>query len=355
MVLISPRRYGKTNLISQIVTENSIPCSKIDLFMAVDDDSICKFITDAIERAINEVIPFNPKVSEKILKIFHAFDFLIKLSDKKYGLSFKQQRNVQQDVQNHITHVYESLKALSELAKLKQKIVVVFVDEFQEVAAGSSCNAIMGIIRNVAQESEFLSFIFSGSKRYQLNRLFNKKGNPLYMMCTPVILDRVRVKEYRSHLNSLSMKRWGQILEPNCFELIMRFTEAHVYYVNLLCSALWALDNVPTIDNVTNAWYICANHERSRIIDELNNLTHSQKDVLKGVALYPTDKPTSIEFTKNIKRPVSTINQSIKSLTEKDIICRIEDEDPELLYKKTGFYWILDPMIKHMIINSQTN
>jgi predicted transcriptional regulator len=112
---------------------------------------------------------------------------------------------------------------------------------------------------------------------------------------------------------------------------------------------------VPTIDNVTNAWYICANHERSRIIDELNNLTHSQKDVLKGVALYPTDKPTSIEFTKNIKRPVSTINQSIKSLTEKDIICRIEDEDPELLYKKTGFYWILDPMIKHMIINSQTN
>jgi hypothetical protein len=210
MVLISPRRYGKTNLISQIVTENSIPCSKIDLFMAVDDDSICKFITDAIERAINEVIPFNPKVSEKILKIFHAFDFLIKLSDKKYGLSFKQQRNVQQDVQNHITHVYESL------------------------------NAIMGIIRNVAQESEFLSFIFSGSKRYQLNRLFNKKGNPLYMMCTPVILDRVRVKEYRSHLNSLSMKRWGQILEPNCFELIMRFTEAHVYYVNLLCSVMGA-------------------------------------------------------------------------------------------------------------------
>jgi hypothetical protein len=171
-------------------------------------------------------------------------------------------------------------------------------------------------------------------------------------MCTNLVLERIKVKEYKEHLNNLAVRRWGDKLDPNCIALIMRYTEAHAYYVNLLCSALWELDHIPSIDEVNSIWLSCVSHEKSRIVDELNNLTHSQKDILKGIALYPTDKPTGIEFTKMLKRPVSTINQSIKSLVEKDMICKLENEDPELAYMQRGVYWILDPMIRFIILSS---
>jgi|LauGreDrversion4_2_1035121.scaffolds.fasta_scaffold132383_3 AAA+ ATPase superfamily predicted ATPase len=351
-VLASPRRYGKTSLVYQVITENNIPCAKIDLFMAVDDASICKFITDAVEQAIKQIIPFSTQVSNKILKIFHAFDVSVKLGNKEYGLSFKKQISTQQMNEIYVAYIYEALKSLSELAKLEQKTIVVFIDEFQEIIAGDSCNAIMGAIRNVAQESEFLAFIFSGSKRHLLSTLFNENRKPLYMMCSNLTLERIKVKEYREHLNSLATKRWGKSLDIECIKSIMRYTDAHAYYVNLLCSALWEQENLPTVDIINNLWSLCVKHEKSRIIDELNTLTHSQKDVLKGIALYPTVKPTGIEFTKNLKRPVSTINQSVKSLLEKDMIYKIENEDPELPYMKNGFYWVLDPMIKYIIISS---
>lgn len=350
-ILSSPRRYGKTSLIYQVIAENNLPCAEVDLFMAVDDASICKFITNAVERVIKEIIPFSTQVSNKILEIFHAFDISVKLGDKVYGLSFKSSPMTQTANESYVAQIYEALKSLSELAKLEQKIVVVFLDEFQEITAGNSCDAIMGAIRNVAQESEYLTFIFSGSKRHLLSALFNEKRRPLYMMCTNLVLERIKVKEYKEHLNNLSVRRWGEQLDPNCIALMMRYTEAHAYYVNLLCSALWELDHIPSIDEVNSIWLSCVSHEKSRIVDELNNLTHSQKDILKGIALFPTDKPTGIEFTKMLKRPVSTINQSIKSLMEKDIIYKIEHEDSELLQKKAGIFWVLDPMIKYMIIS----
>ncbi len=351
VVLSSPRRYGKTSLVYQVIAENNIPCAKIDLFLAVDDASICKFITLAVESVLKELIPLSTKISNKILEIFKSFDVSVKLGDNSYSLSFKQRGLTNSTNDIYVAHIYESLRSLSELAKIEQKSVVVFMDEFQEIIAGESCNAIMGAIRNVAQESEYLTFIFSGSKRHLLTTLFNEKRKPLYMMCSNIVLNRIAVREYRHHLNQLAIHRWNTELEDSCLMQIMRYTEAHAYYVNLLCDTLWEFELLPNTEDVDKAWQICVKHEKGRIVDELNNLTHAQKDILKSIALYPTDKPTSIKFTKLINRPLSTISQSVKSLLEKDMIYKIEEVDPELEWKSEGYYWVLDPMVRYMIVS----
>jgi predicted transcriptional regulator len=319
--------------------------------MAVDDASICKFITSAVEAIIKDIIPFSTKISQKILEVFKAFDVSVKLGDKAYSLSFKPQLAPQSSNEIYVAHIYESLKSLAELARLEQKNVVVFLDEFQEIIAGESCDAIMGAIRNVAQESEYLAFIFSGSKRHLLTTLFNEKRKPLYMMCSNLSLERIAVKEYREHLNQLALRSWDLPLDNDCIERIMKYSEAHAYYVNLLCSTLWELPNLPTLADVDNAWQICVKHEKGRIVDELNNLTHSQKDILKSIALYPTNKPTALKFTRLINRPISTINQSIKSLLEKDMIYKLDKVDPELTWMQEGYYWVLDPMVRYMIMS----
>lgn len=350
-VLSSPRRYGKTSLVYQVVAENDIPCAKIDLFMAVDDASICKFITTAVEAVIKDIIPVGTKISNKILDIFKAFDVSVKLGDKAYSLSFKPQAVAQTSNEIYVAHIYESLKSLSELAKLEQNNIVVFLDEFQEIIAGESCDAIMGAIRNVAQQSEYLAFIFSGSKRHLLTTLFNEKRKPLYMMCNNLSLERISVDDYRQHITRLAKLRWDFPLEDSTITRIMKYTEAHAYYVNLLCGTLWDFENLPSLEDVDSAWQICVHNEKGRIIDELNNLTHSQKDILKSITIYPTDKPTSIKFTRLINRPISTINQSIKSLLEKDMIYKIDKVDPELPWLQNGHYWVMDPMVRYLIIS----
>ena len=170
-------------------------------------------------------------------------------------------------------------------------------------------------------------------------------------MCSNLSLERIAVKEYREHLNQLAIRRWDLPLADDCLLRIMQYTEAHAYYVNLLCSALWEFENLPTSEDVDSAWQLCVKHEKSRIVDELNNLTYSQKDILRSLALYPTDKPTAIKFTKMINRPVSTISQSIKSLLEKDMIYKIDYQDVGLPWIQFGYYRVLDPMVRFMIVS----
>jgi hypothetical protein len=41
----------------------------------------------------------------------------------------------------------------------------------------------------------------------------------------------------------------------------------------------------------------------------------------------------------------------VKSLLEKDMIYKIEEVDPELEWKSEGYYWVLDPMVRYMIVS----
>ena len=69
-----------------------------------------------------------------------------------------------------------------------------------------------------------------------LTELFDDKSKPLYMLCDKMYLERIFAIEYKKHINKLALLRWKNTIDTMVLEKILNFSEAHAFYVNMLCN-----------------------------------------------------------------------------------------------------------------------
>src|SRR5262249_7723794 len=99
------------------------------------------------------------------------------------------------------TNIMEALQALEGLLRKKKQRAVFFIDEVQEIGEVAEGKGIEGALRHVAQQTQYLSLIFSGSNRRLLANMFYDKARPLYKLCDRILLDRIDPSHYEKHIN----------------------------------------------------------------------------------------------------------------------------------------------------------
>lgn len=334
--LISPRRYGKTSLAYKVTAEIKYPFCVIDFLTAYNDESICACIINSISELISSIMPLNMKTINLLEKCFHGVK--VSILSKLITLEFTSPI----EKTDPIKQVLETLKGLEILAGKLNKTVVVFIDEFQRVLETERGEAIQGAIRNVAQITKNIAFLFSGSSRHMLSRVFNDSNQPLYMMCEKIFLGRIAAADYIPYIQEAAIIRWSQELAIEEIERILALSETHPFYVNFLCSKLWQRNNPPTnIGDIDSGWEECLLCEERRLTEELDKLTISQRLILKEIANTPNLKaPTAIAFLHKVKMSSGTVTPSIKSLEKKDMI----------YVDANGVTRVLDPLLKYLLI-----
>lgn len=338
-VLIAPRRYGKSSLVFKVAAESRYPLASVDLFLAHDDLSVTKRILMGVSQAVSQIMPFEQKILTKLQTVFTRF----RVSMTAFGFGIEAM--IEAGGFDPVDQVLNALQGLSILAKQQQKKVIFFIDEFQDIRESSSAKAIQGAIRHVAQETQQIAFIFSGSNRRLLSDLFDNKSKPLYMLCDILYLERIASEDYRVHLQKFAVTQWKKSLNEDVFNKIVTLTELHPYYVNLLCHELWQNTQMPVIEDVFSAWQRCYEIYEDRIVAELEKLTAKQQNILKAIALHPITEPTSQEFIGVVKLAGSSIRQAILSLTNNDMIYRVKKTDPCLPAIQKNQIRILDPLL----------
>ena len=98
-------------------------------------------------------------------------------------------------------NILDALNALEHILVKKKQKAVLFIDEFQEIVKLPIGKAVEGAIRHFAQESKYLSLIFSGSNRHILLSMFVDRSRPLYQLCDRINLGRIDSKYYKEYLN----------------------------------------------------------------------------------------------------------------------------------------------------------
>ena len=342
-VLISPRRYGKSSLVHQIATEIDIPFESIDLFLAHDDKAVIKRVLDGISHIVSQIIPNTHKAAEMVQKYFNNF----KVSFNAIGLGLELSRTT--SLVDPVDQLFDALRSLACLAEEHKSKILLFIDEFQDIFSVESSKSMQGAIRHVAQDTSWLVFFFSGSNRRLLLDLFDEKSNPLYMLCDKLLLDRISSEDYYVHIQKAAQNRWGCNVSDIAINRILTLVERHPFYVNLLCNELWKSDNLPSMDDVMNAWMACFETEERRLVVELERLTVNQQNILKAIALNPINEPTSQAFLSSLNVPLSSVRLGIKSLVEKDMLYVIKKEDNNLPGIKKGQYRVLDPLLSFML------
>jgi len=336
VLLVSPRRYGKTSLALRTILKTKLPYAQIDLFSAIDEQDVERAILKGVTKLIIMMESIPKKALALASEIFEGTHIRVAIS--KIGLSIEVNRRGEKPAY----HVLDILERLEHLAKKSNKKIILFFDEFQCIDEATSNRAMESVLRQVAQLTKSIAFIFSGSNRHLLNQLFNDRNRPFYKLCEKITLDRISEEAYTKHIQKAAKKTWELELPERVISRLFNYTERHPYYINLLCSRLWRQKH-PTIHTIEHIWDQYISEERSSVASELELMSKNQRKLLTILSRSGgTDSPHSQAFLHLARMSKTTVFQALGILEKRDYIYKDID----------GHYVVLDPLIQSVLSNN---
>ncbi len=333
-VLMAPRRYGKTSLICQVLSELKLHHTIIELTMATSTEEVEKILIQHVSELLHHLLPKTTKAKQSILKLFNWLNPELVLTVSGQKLVFRPKDK------DSIGDIAKLLKNLNDAAKLANKRVIVVMDEFQQLSTITDHN-IEASVRHAMQYSQHVSYIFSGSNRNMLISMFNKKNRPLYNACEIMPLGRIEKEHYVAFINEAAKEKWGKMIPMIILETIFNLSELHPIYVNRICGYFWLKNEFPTEKTVKQYWHNYIESQSATFTEELLALGKNQKILIAYLARYPTAKIGSHEVLTQIGVPEASVRQAVKVLLLKDYLHQTQD----------GIIRVLDPAFKGFILN----
>lgn len=328
-VLVAPRRYGKTSLMTQVLFENDFSGLSIDFFFVLTHAEVVSLIVSHISKLMLSMMPKSAAAAKRMLEYLSALH--PKLSFNLFGQQLEI--NVHQPDDKSITEV---LLALDDLAQKTKKTCVLIFDEFQQIGELNESHSIEASIRHAVERSKQVSYIFCGSKRHLLDEMFSNRSRPLYHLCDLMSIDRIPSPYYYEFLKKLSKKNWGKLISDDAIAEILELTNNHPYYVNALCRNLWRGDLPPDTVNVFNSWSTYVKQQSPWIISDISKITLNRRKVLQALAKQPIKQPHSLQFTSQLSVSPGSIRKILEDLFALDLV--YVDQD--------GYTRVLDPAIE---------
>jgi hypothetical protein len=330
LVLVAPRRHGKTSLLAKVLQENDFPGVSMDFFFVLTQAEVVKTISDGISKIITQLLPKSQKACKQLLNTVTALN-------PKLTFNFLGQKLEISTRQTTEKTISELLLALDQFAAKAKKSCVIIFDEFQQIGELKENHAVEAAIRHAVERSQYVSYIFCGSKRHLLNEMFSDKSRPLYHLCDLMTIERIDSAAYHDFINQRAKKKWKKLLSTDSLEEITHLTENHPYYVNALCRRLWHSDKLPDLAEVRTVWNDYVNQQGVWITDDLSRLSLNRRKVLTALAMQSTKEPQSQEFSGRVGLPPSTIKRCLEDLQKLDVI----------YLKPDGYYNVLDPAVAY--------
>lgn len=175
VILISPRRMGKTSLIKKVISEMDSPEIKV-VYMDIYD---CRSEYDFYNRFAETMMKSTGNQLEQVMENIKRF--LVRVSPK---LSFSPEPNSEFSVSLGITpkdYSPEEILDLPERIAKEQGIrIVVGIDEFQQIGEFADSLTVQKRLRGVWQHHQHVSYCFFGSKKHLMENIFQSRRMPFY-------------------------------------------------------------------------------------------------------------------------------------------------------------------------------
>lgn len=330
IVLMSPRRYGKTSLVHEVMKSSGMKSFRINM----------ELISDVVDLANYYVR--NALSLSKFEKIKHYLKNLkvqpyikIQPGTSEISVSFDA------EAKNIPMLLSDSFQLPETIARsMKKKIVIVF-DEFQEIRRISP--NLERKMRGIFQYHQNITYIFIGSQEGMIREIFQNKKNPFYKFGRHINLRKIPKAEFLDFV----LKRFSsqRIDARGVVEGILEFTDCHPYYTQQLCHEIYILSEKRTLTKgIINKAVdqITAEHhaDYSRWWD---SLTNTERKVIIGIAS-GNYNPTSQEFIRKYGiKSASTSGSVVSKLTASGTLVK----------KNGGKIKIEDPFWKEWILKNR--
>lgn len=320
MVIISPRRMGKTGLIQFCYDKPEIADEYYTFFIDILHTSSLREFTYLLGRAIYEtLLPRSRKMAS-------LFILTIKSISGKFGfdpITGMPTFNVEL---GDIDRPEYTLDEIFQYLAHADKPCIVAIDEFQQIAKYPEKN-IEAQLRTHIQKLRNCNFIFAGSERHMMQEMFTSAARPFYHSADMLELKAIVPEIYIPFIAGHFKKRNRRIASDD-IERVYNLFKGHTYYVQKAFNEAFAdtpegeectLETIrAAIDNM-----VASNDTIFREI--LSNIPEKQKELLYAIAKEgEAERITSAAFIKRHSlASASSVQSAMKKLLEKDIITEI--------------------------------
>lgn len=316
LVLISPRRFGKSSLVAKAVKASRRPSISLNMQNMLS-------IEDFASKILRELFRLYPL--ERIRHLMTHFRIAPTVSTNPItngiDVSF-------QPVINGIVLLEDAMALLEKVSTENKKLIVVF-DEFQEIM-----NIRKGLdkqLRSIMQEQQHLNYILLGSQESMMTEIFERKKSPFYHFGKLMHLSKIPYEDFRTYVaERLPLKEASQ---NSVVDDILSFTSLHPYYTQQLSAQVWEMmtydklfDNV--VSEAVNAIIQAHDLDFERLW-----LSFNRTDRFIMQSLSSQKNPL-----QNRQMATSTTFSAIKRLMKAGYVIRTEDYEVEDPFFKT---WIL--------------
>lgn len=321
-VLVSPRRMGKSGLISHVLREKDIADSfltfSVDLFpTSTFSEMILLLSTEIVWRMKSREERFIDKFVSVVKSLRPGVKMNPVTGEMEFNLSLGE-----------IESPRESLEEIFQYLQESPVPCIVAIDEFQEIADYPEMN-VTALLRSCVQKCTNCRFIFAGSSRRMMDKLFNNPSEPFYMSCSPLYLDAIDKEEYWK-FSDRHFKAGGRTITRDCFDAIYDCFEGHTWYVQRLLNEMYerAGSGKGVVDSrdFPEALDYVVKLSGKTFEEQFRTYPEAQKTLLIAIAKEgKVSAITSVAFVrKHALRSPSTVQSAARPLYEKEVITRTE-------------------------------
>lgn len=228
VILISPRRMGKSSIIKKVKAEISNPQIRV-VYMDIYD---CRSEYDFYNRFASVLMKQTATKSEQI--VGNIKRFLTRLTPK---ISFSPEPLSEMSLSLGITpqnYQPEEILQLPELIAQEQGVqLVVCIDEFQQIGEFADSISVQKRLRSVWQHQHSVSYCLFGSKKHLMTTLFQSRKMPFYQFGEMMYLDKIPTADWVAFIQS-RFESQGKRISAELAQRICETVDNYSSYVQQL-------------------------------------------------------------------------------------------------------------------------
>lgn len=245
LILISPRRFGKSSLVKKALVQLQRPSISIDFMKVLSTVDLAAQILkgvlkiSAMEKLKHHLSHFRVLPTVSVNPVTDAID-----------VSFMPTTQASAVLE-------DALLLIEKISTPDNRVIVVF-DEFQEVE-----NIEKGLtrqLRAIMQQQKNINYVFMGSQESMMTEIFEQKKSPFYHFGELMHLHKIPYDDFYRYITQRIPDRKNCTVEERetfmaeTTRAILDFTHCHPYYTQQLSAAVYNMIQYYGIyDNVVEA------------------------------------------------------------------------------------------------------
>lgn len=317
MALISPRRLGKTDLISHCFNQQEIRDNYytflIDIYAT---GSLSDFVRTFGKAILKELKPKGRKIWEK---------FIATITSLRQEISFDINGNPVWGIAvGSINNPETTLDEIFDYLNTADKPCIVAIDEFQKVTEYPDASNVEAALRTHIQHCPNATFLFSGSKRHLMSEIFTSPARPFYQSVITMGLSPIPLQKYEEFAISQFEKNKKHIDKEVIEEVYNRFNGVTQCLQRVMNVLYLFTDTGKTcrIDMLDEAINYLLNMLSDNFETQLSQMPEKQRNVFRAIAQEgAADSVLSGAFINKYKlMSSSSVSSALKALLDKDLI-----------------------------------